>query len=98
MWNAFTAGKRSTGAIQRGNRLRHDLLVIHRSGSEGARERFDHHFEQTSHRVYLFIGQQIEKRVRSLTFLFGVGLQCLFLSADGNREPPSGLHLPFIIP
>ena len=70
--DAFTAGERSAGAVQRRGRLRRDLFLFHWSQGQRARQRLHHHFEQTPHGVQLLGGQHIQQRVGLLAFLIQI--------------------------
>ena len=61
VWDAFTAGQRSAGAVQRRGRLGRDLFLFHRRQRQRARQRFHHHLEQSDDGVELGGVEPIEQ-------------------------------------
>ena len=85
MGNPFATRERGAGAVERRRRLRGDLFLFHRSGSQRTRQRFHHHCEQTANSGELFRGQHVEQRVGRPAFSFGVSFY-RFLPAILDRE------------
>jgi hypothetical protein len=65
--DAFSASQRSASAVKRGSRLRRNLFLFHRRGSERMRQRAGHHLEQVNDGGELTSVELIEELV---CFLF----------------------------